>query len=67
MLEPEVIARYLTPTGRTGLAVMRHGPNDYRFSGAWGAGCGTDKTEIERRVMRIIGHRRGLRVVKAFE
>lgn len=65
-MQSEVIARYLTRTGKVGLEVVRTAAS-YRYTGAWGAGCGSNKAEIEQRVMRIISHRRGLRAVKAFE
>ena len=62
-MQSEVIARYLTRTGKVGLEVIRAAAGSYRYTGEWGAGCGSDKAEIEARVMRIISHKRGLRVV----
>lgn len=58
----EVVARYLTKSGKVGLEVKRFSPTNYSYIGEWGAGSGFSLAEARRRVQFALDHRKGWRL-----
>ena len=50
----QLVGKYLTHSGKTGIEIRRHAIGTYSYSGEWGAGGGHSKTEMDKTANRLL-------------